>query len=150
MARRGEPRPKIFRHTETINGEVVRLYGATEVLDNYFTGLTPDAAAVEGTRTEAVAATTVRRFPGDLGYSRSGHSRVKSTVASQGGNALPGRRFWCERQTGVFPNVLTTVEQFNYEGSFRNLVALARASAFGQSFKLRNSSGKWKLVTVTP
>jgi len=135
-------RPPALFHTETVGGRTVVLIGATSILDDFFTGLTPDAAEEVTTRTESVAASTVNRFPGDTGFNRAGHTRTKSNEKTKGGPALPGRRFWCERPTGTGEERRSNAKQFNYLGSWKDLVALARASAFGPDFTLRNSSGR--------
>lgn len=135
-------RPPAQFHTEAVGGRPLVLIGATSLLDDYFTGLTADAAQAITTRTESVSSSTVNRWPGDPGFIRKSHQRVKSNEKDMGGPALPGRRFWCERPTGTGDNRRSNARQFNYIGTWKDLKAFARSSNFGPRFKIRNSSGK--------
>ena len=135
-------RPKVVPHTVTSAGELIRIWGATSLLDDYISGLDPDAAGAVTERTESVNASQVNRYPGDTGFSRGGHSRTKSNEIGKGGITLPGKPFYCERTEGVGPAAQVKVRQFGYEGSWNNLKKYVRTNKAGAAFTLRNASGR--------
>lgn len=145
-------RPPVVPHTTISDGEVLRIWGATELLDDYFDGLNPDSAEPPTERTEAVNVSTVNRYPGDAGFQRSAHNRTKSNEVGKGGPALPGKPFYCERTItpGLGPETVRQVRQFGYEGSFNALKKYARANFANGEFTLRNASGRSVEIATPP
>ena len=131
-----------IRHQAGANLQII---GPTSLLDDYFQNgsLTPIGAVAAATVLEAVNSHVRRRYPGDIGTNVSAHARVKLVGGTKAGsNASPGKRFWCERPTGVGSLRKTNAVQFTYIGTWKALRQFAQANMAGANFILRNSSGE--------
>ena len=126
-------------------GTNLQIIGPTSLLGDYFqnTSLTPIGAVAAETVIESVNSHVRKRYPGDVGVNVSAHARVKLVGGTEAGsNASPGRRFWCERPTGVGPLRRTNAVQFAYIGTWKALRQFAQANKTGGNFILRNFSGE--------
>lgn len=139
-------RPPIVRHQA---GTGLQLLGATSLLDNFFQ-IGPSnvvAAVTPEVVIEAVNSHVRKRYPGDVGVQVSAHARTKLIGGTEdGANALPGKRFWCERPSGTGALRRSNAVQFNYIGTWKALRTYAQANIAGANFILRNSSGESVLI----
>jgi hypothetical protein len=134
--------PPILRHTVSVNSNEVQIFGRTNILDDYFSGIEPDELVTPNATQQSVNGHKRNRYPGDAGFNVGGHLRDRSNIPTKGGNTLPGFRFWCERPTGTGNGRRSNARQFNYSGNWQDLVQFAEDNSFGSEYTLRNSSGR--------
>ena len=136
----------IRKHINSFNGSLSTIYGDTSKLGSFFSGLEVSGVMGITTSNQSVNGHSRKLYPGNAGFSVSGHNRVRKVIPTKGGNTLPGFRFWCERPTGTGANRRSNAKQFNYTGDWGDLVLMAEALGTGENFYLRNSSGRSKLI----
>jgi hypothetical protein len=135
-------RSNIQPHTETIDGRTFTVWGDSDKLNDYISGLTVDTAAAESFSTTSVASHTRKRYPGDPGYNVGGHNRtVSNDRGIDGSPATPGSRFWFERRIGLGDLAVKTQHQGTYQGSWRAFKAYCKANVT-LPFTLRRESGR--------
>jgi hypothetical protein len=135
-------RSNIQPHSETLDGRTFTLWGDTEKLDDYVSGLSVDTAAAETFSSASVNGHTRKRYPSDPGYSVGTYNRtVSSDRGIDGSPATPGRRVWFERTIGLGPLQTTTIHQGTYTGSWRALKKYCQTNVT-LPFTLRRESGR--------
>lgn len=141
-------RGTIKPHSKTVDGKKFTLYGDSDTLAGFIDGLTVDTVGAESYSNTNVEAHTVKRYPGDPGYSRAAHSRSVSDTGLTGGTTTtPGSRVWFERSIGTPPLVTKTIRQATYTGSWRALKTYAKANTTFP-YTLRRESGR--SVEISP
>lgn len=141
--------PRTLPNIRHFAGANLQIIGPTSLLDDYFQvgSLTPIAATTPEVVTETVKAHVRKRYPGDSGINVPVHARTRLVGDTEAGsNASPGRRFWCERPTGVGSLRKSNAVQFTYIGTWKALREFAEANMAGASFTLRNYSGEKKEI----
>lgn len=136
---------------KTVGGELIRVFGDKAkftALVSGFTDLVPEEPSVINYQRSG---TSARQYPGDsTPISRGGATvEVLKPIPSYR-STLPGRPFWLETSTGTGASKVTTVRQFTFTGTFRNLRAAIEAGALGDMI-VRSPGGKaWPIVDATP
>lgn len=132
---------RIRSHTATAQGKTIRIYGETEIVQDYFPDLQPDSEGASDIDTVSVKAVQVKRYPGGPTFNRKGHTRTIDKNRGIAGGPTPGRRFWVERQEGIGPLAREVRRQFTFTGPVYALKAYARAELLPGS-TLRTPGGR--------
>jgi hypothetical protein len=117
------------------------LWGATSVLQTFFTGISPKAIPLPELINLTRKAHKVRKYPGDEGFERSGGavSRYDRTPSKIGG-AKPGHRVSAVRVGDDGKAIKSSRRYFRVVGSFADLCEWAKDAAL-DSMILYSSSG---------
>lgn len=140
--------PFVIRpHRVTGGGKAIVIWGETEKLEIFLSGIDSAPITVGVPRTVRVEQHTVRRYPGDPGYTRKAHNRTFDPDIGLQGGITPGRPFWIE--DFVLTDDLAAIGidsyQFSLQGPFYALKAYCRANAT-QDFRLRTAGGRAHLI----
>lgn len=138
-------RGKIRRHDVIGGGIEFSIYGDTDKLSQFFTGIAkaPNGPSVD--RVIQMPKVTVKRYPGDSGYTRKEHPRRYSPDTGIKLGTTPGQNFYCEVATidvGT-GRVEWDVTTFTHTGPFLALRAYAKSNA-KTDFRLRWASGRYE------
>ena len=139
----GVPRGKIRPHAVIGGGIEFTIWGDTEKLEDFFSGITaaPGGATVD--KMIDVPQQVVRRYPGDPGFTRKAHKRRYTPDTGIKRGTTPGAPFYCELQTldAGTGEIVYVATQFTHTGPKFALRAYAKSNA-AQNFRLRVSSGR--------
>jgi hypothetical protein len=134
-------RPPSKPHSVGSGSNQVELWGATSVLQSYFTGITAQAVPLPELINVTRQGSTVRRYPGDPGYSRIGGvaSRYDRSPAKFGG-AKPGLRVSVAKVGPDGKAIKASRRVFRLVGAFNDLCEWAKDNAI-DSMILYSPSG---------
>ena len=138
----------IVKHSGGEEEATVYVYGDTAKLSQYFSAgaLSIVALGVVSTQNLSVASHSRRRYPGGKTATVGSHVRsVRRGDTERSGSAQPGNKFWCEYTYEEGSVTKRVVNQFTYQGDWKDLRALAAAYP-ARNYTLRNSSGAKKEV----
>jgi hypothetical protein len=140
--------PKL-RHRLIFEDNDVVLIGDTDEIQYFFPGVEPEEEDDDSLRTVVFSGGTRRRFPGGPTHSFSGGTRkvIFGKPAKQ--QTLPGNPVTCEETIGEGPLAVRKVRQFTLQGSFTQLLQIARYRAT-RDYILRSPNGKAKKVPAAP
>ena len=123
-------RPPAKPHLVGIGAGQVELWGATTVLQSFFTGVTARAISSPELVNLQRKKHQVHKYPGDPGFERSGGvvSRYDKSPAKYGG-AKPGRRISVVRTDSQGKAIKTSRRVFRLVGAFSDLCEWAKDNA---------------------
>lgn len=139
----GIPRGKIRPHAVIGGGIDFVIWGDTDKLDRFFTGITEAPGGNTVDRMIDVPQQVVRRYPGDPGFTRRAHKRRYTPDTGIKRGTTPGAPFYIEEETldaGTLEMVWVAT-QFTHTGPKMALRAYCKANA-KTDFRLRVSSGR--------
>jgi hypothetical protein len=123
-------RPPAKPHLVGTGVDQVELWGATTVLQSFFTGVTAKSIPVPELVNLQREGHRVRRYPGDPGFDRAGGvvSRYDKSPAKYGG-AKPGKRISAVRTDSQGKAIKTSRRVFRLVGAFSDLCEWAKDNA---------------------
>jgi hypothetical protein len=138
----------IKKSTETVNGRTLTLWGDPAKFAAVGLDFVPDPEEAGRTINSSVGGHTRKMYPGDPGFSVSGHSRSEIfTPDKQGSTVLPGKPFYIEVTTGTGVTKEITVTRFSYEGRWGDLKSKCMGDlAPAPNIVVRNASGSSKVL----
>lgn len=141
----------LTRHDVVGGGIEFSIWGNTNKLANFFTGITEAEDGSSTDRLLTVKSHNRKRYPGDSGYSVQSHSRRYTPEIGSKGRITPGRNFYCEvpYENPVSGTTDWDVFQFTHTGPVMALRAYGKANA-ASDFRLRSESGRWIDVGPNP
>jgi len=137
--------------SKTVSGELVRVFGDKAKFEALVGGFTDIALAPDSTISYTRSGGSFRQYPGDSSpISRGGASVQRLKSPPDYSRVLPGRPFWLETSVGSGAAKVTTVRQFTFTGTFRDLKAAVTAGAVA-ALVLRSPGGKsYPIADATP
>jgi hypothetical protein len=141
-------RPPAKPHVVGAGDDQVELWGATSVLQSFFTGVTAKAIPLPEQINFQRKSHTVRRYPGDSGFERDGgvvsrYDRAPSKI----GGAKSGQRVMVVRVDANGKAIKSSKRVFRLVGAFNDLCEWAKDSAL-DSIILYSPSGAPYNITV--
>jgi|LakMenE01Jun11ns_1017448.scaffolds.fasta_scaffold9551354_2 hypothetical protein len=123
-------RPPSKPHLVGAGANQVELWGATTVLQTYFTGISARAIELPELINYQRKSHTVRKYPGDSGFNRAGGvvSRYDRSPAKYGG-AKPGQRVFVAKTDASGKAIRDTRRTFRLKGAFVDLCEWAKDNA---------------------
>lgn len=136
---------------KTVGGEKVRIFGDKAKFQALVGGFTDAAVAAPTTISFTRSGSSAQQYPGDSSpITRGGASVQRKKLPPSYTTTLPGRPFWLETSTGTGASKVTTVRQFTFTGTFRDLETAVRAGATAD-LVLRSPWGEAvKIVEAAP
>lgn len=143
----GVPRGKIRPHAVDAGGESFTIWGDTDKLKEFFSGIEEAPNTAGPDRTVQMPQMVVKRYPGDTGFIRRAHTRRVAADKGIKRGTTPGKVFLCEEAVlnGATGEMETRVTQFTYTGTTLQLRAYARSKA-KLNFNLRWQSGRFEAI----
>lgn len=121
----------LLPHTfDSLTSDPVTIYGETDNLDYFLTGITgPDAAGNISEESSSVGSHSRSRYPGDPNpISVAGHTRVYlNDPTRKSGNGLPGKSFALAALNSS--GQIVEKRQFTYKGDWKDLHEVLRTRA---------------------
>jgi hypothetical protein len=141
----GVPRGNIRPHAVVGGGIEFVIWGDTDKLSEFFTDIeeAQDSATVD--RVIQMPQMTVKRYPGDPGFTRRAHQRRYSPNTGLKRVTTPGKIFHCEQKVLDVGSMKIEWDatQFTHTGPIMALRAYARSNA-AEDFRLRWASGRFE------
>jgi hypothetical protein len=134
-------RPPSKPHAVGVGANQVELWGATSVLQLYFTGITAKQVPLPELVNIRRKSHTVRKYPGDEGFEREGGtvSRYDRSPSKYGG-ARPGVRVFVVKLDSQGKAINASRRTFRLVGAFNDLCEWAKDNAIDDMI-LYSSSG---------
>jgi hypothetical protein len=143
-------RPPSKPHLVGTGVNQVELWGATVVLQSFFTGITARAIVLPELVNLQRKSCTVQKYPGDDGFNRAGGvvSRYDRSPAKYGG-AKPGQRVFVALTDANGKAIRNSRRTFRLSGAFADLCEWAKDNAKDDMI-LYSSSGAPYNITLAP
>jgi hypothetical protein len=145
----GVKRGTILPHTVGTAPDEFVIWGNTTKLSKFFTGITTAAITAPTVKTIQMPAMTVKRYPGDTGFTRKAHPRKVLSNTGVKGGTTPGKVFMCEEKVldAGSGEIEYDVTQFTTTGTTLQLRQFAKAKA-KVPFRLRWNSGRTEEIVA--